>query len=71
MLLSSFVILHSLEGSSFPGLGSQMLHTGRGHSMGDRILSSVAASRFSTGLMNCFQFLEEPEKPTVSLLSAS
>lgn len=71
MLLSSFVILQSPESSSFPGLGSQMLHTGKGHSMGDRILSSVTASHFPAGLMNYFQFLEEPENSTVSLLSAT
>lgn len=43
MLLSSFVILHSPEGSSFPRPGSLLLHTGKGHSVGDRILSPVTS----------------------------
>lgn len=63
-LLRSLAVL---EGSSFPGLGSQMLHT----DVGDDTLSSVTASHFSTGLMNHFQSLEEPENSTVSLLSAA
>lgn len=47
MLLSIFVILHSLEDSSLPGLESWLPHAGKGHSMKERMLSSVTASHFN------------------------